>query len=355
MKKYIFFILIFNTISLSSFATDFVTKTKANNTVEVEELAPADSMPIEYFPTKPATSIMRAFNSMKGMTIDIDLIKSSLMIPHTNPVRVMSTIDTKPIFWGVSWHNPKFYSDKIFGLMHFYENFQDSTYAGTVSEYLPDQLNHYAFGSVIDSSPASQDPRQVLAKVCEIAGAVSSNSNYYPVYVDIKRGNAGYCAYHSAGICGGRPVQFAFFFNIDDDPACDPLSPYAPMFRALNSQKPGTVAGVNSNYQQSQGLAALANVTAHELVEVITDPAYFPPDQLPYWGGWFDAFGREVADKCAWTFGPSNTGLSPGTVTIGGVDWKLQGAWSNNAHTTGEGGYSTKDGTSILKGCITGS
>ena len=111
--------------------------------------------------------------------------------------------------------------------------------------------------------------------------------------------------------------------------------------------------GMNSNYQQSQGLAALVNVSSHELVEVITDPGYFPPNGNPYWGGWFDIFGAENADKCAWTFGPSNTGLSPGTVSVGAFDWKLQGTWSNSAQITGEGGYPTQRG--VLVGCVTGS
>jgi hypothetical protein len=47
-------------------------------------------------------------------------------------------------------------------------------------------------------------------------------------------------------------VQFAFFFNLDGDPGCDPAD---------------TQTG------HSQGLAALANVTAHEISEARSDPA----------------------------------------------------------------------------------
>src|SRR5436309_1646877 len=78
-----------------------------------------------------------------------------------------------------------------------------------------------------------------------------NGNGYYPVYTDIKRGHANYCAWHSAGTCGGVPVQFAFFFNLDGDAGCDPQD---------------TQTG------HSQGLAALVNVTGHELSEARSDP-----------------------------------------------------------------------------------
>ena len=49
-----------------------------------------------------------------------------------------------------------------------------------------------------------------------------TGNGYYPVYTDIARGNAGYCAYHSVGTCGGMRVQFAYFFKLDGDAGCDP-------------------------------------------------------------------------------------------------------------------------------------
>ena len=50
-------------------------------------------------------------------------------------------------------------------------------------------------------------------------------NGYYPVYSDQKRGNAGYCAWHSYGTIRGVPVQVAFFFKLDGDPGCDPGDP----------------------------------------------------------------------------------------------------------------------------------
>ena len=84
----------------------------------------------------------------------------------------------------------------------------------------------------------------------------------------------------------------------------------------------------------SQGLAALANVTAHELSETITDPRN---------GGWYDSGGAENGDKCAWTF------TGPVTLRNRSV-WTLQGEWSNSAYTSGTG-YPHHSGQ---KGCLQG-
>jgi len=142
-----------------------------------------------------------------------------------------------------------------------------------------------------------------------------SGNGYYAVYSDVKRGNAQYCAWHSAGTCGGTPVQFAFFFNLDGDPGCDPQD----------------TSGLHS-----QGLAALANVSAHELSEARSDPA------SP--GAWYDGSGAENGDKCAWTFG------APLVTLTGGTKWKLQGEWSNAAYNAGTG-YPNSSGQ---KGCLSG-
>src|SRR5262249_3256809 len=168
-------------------------------------------------------------------------------------------------------------------------------------------------GKVTDLSSAPKNGNftsPILAEVCKMIPNPVSNG-YYPVYVDTPRGHAGFCAWHSAGSCNGTPVQFAFFFNLDGDSGCDP-----------QSSLPG-----------SQGLKALANVSAHELSEAITDPRL---------NAWYDSSGAENADKCAWSFNKP--------VAIGGTNWKLQGNWSNKAFNAGSG-YANSSGQ---KGCIDG-
>jgi hypothetical protein len=240
--------------------------------------------------------------------------------------KIMPTVVSKAIFWGPSWSNSTFVGDKISGLDSWYTGHSGSNYAKTVDEYtgtngqVGPATTHQ--GHVVDTSTATggNNTSAILAEVCKqiSSGNIvpdATGNGYYPVYSDVKRGNAGYCAYHSAGTCSGKPVQFAFFFNLDGDPGCDPA---------------------DSTTGHSQGLAALANVTAHELSEARSDPAN------P--GAWYDASGAENGDKCAWTFNQSSVNFPNGT------KWKLQGEWSNAAFTAGAG-YPNSSGQ---KGCLDG-
>jgi len=238
--------------------------------------------------------------------------------------KIMPTAVSKIIFWGSSWGN--YSGDKITGLDAWYSGHSNSNYAKTVDEYTGSNgqvgaaLTHQ--GHIIDTSVASGggNTSTILAEVCKqvTAGKITpdpSGNGYYAVYSDVKRGNAGYCAWHSAGTCGGKAVQFAFFFNLDGDAGCDPAD---------------TQTG------HSQGLAALGSVTAHELSEARSDPAN------P--GAWYDASGAENGDKCAWTFNV------PYVTFPDGNKWKMQGEWSNAAYTAGTG-YPNSSGQ---KGCLDG-
>ena len=240
--------------------------------------------------------------------------------------KIMVTVTSKAIFCGPSWTNSSFVGDKITGLDNWYTGHNGSNYAKTVGEYtgsngvVGSSMTHQLH--VVDPSTAANgsSTSAVLAEVCKqvTAGNIvpdGSGNGYYPVYTDVRRGRAGYCAYHSAGSCGGVALQFAFFFNLDGDPGCDPAD---------------TTTG------HSQGLAALANVTGHELSEARSDPAN------P--GAWYDASGSENGDKCAWTFNVPSVSFPNGT------SWKLQGEWSNAAYTAGTG-YPNSSGQ---KGCLDG-
>lgn len=234
--------------------------------------------------------------------------------------KIMPTANVTPIFWGSSWAT--YSGDKISGLADWYTGHSGSHYAATSDEYTGTNgqvgaTTSYA-GNVIDTSAASggNSTSTILAEVCKVITHPDTSGNgYYPVYTDVKRGGAQYCAWHSSGSCGGVPVQFAFFFNLDGDAGCDPQ---------------------DSSGLHSQGLAALANVTAHELSEARTDPA------SP--AAWYDSNGSENGDKCAWTFGAPLVTFSNGT------QWKLQGEWSNAAYTANTG-YPNSSGQN---GCLSG-
>ncbi len=233
--------------------------------------------------------------------------------------KIMPTANASAIFWGTSW--PSYSGDKVSGMDSWYQGFGNSKYAKTSDEYTASNgqvgptltyYGHYIDGS---ASTGGGNTTTILNEVCKvITNPDSSGNGYYAVYTDTPRGNAGYCAWHSTGSCHGITVQFAFFFKLDGDAGCDP----------------GDTSGLHS-----QGLAAIANVSGHELSEARTDPGL---------NAWYDSSGAENGDKCAWTFGAPLVTFSNGT------EWKIQGEWSNAAYTAGTG-YPNSSGQ---KGCLGG-
>jgi hypothetical protein len=230
---------------------------------------------------------------------------SSNLLWHRGPVMHSTTV--VPIFWGSSWSSSTFTRDKISGLDYWYSHVGGSGYLHTNSEYVdgsghvglavkkePD-LNDWS--GTPPNPPSAQD---VLIEVGRMTNGQPVPNAYYPVYSTGRRNGAGYCAWHSTGTINGVRVQFGFFFVLDGDGGCDPQAP--------------------TNLGHTQGLSALANVSGHELSEMLTDP------QL---NAWWDRDGAENSDKCAWTF--------DGLVTIGSEQWKIQGNWSNAAANAGTG------------------
>jgi hypothetical protein len=221
---------------------------------------------------------------------------------------VMHSTTVVPVFWGSSWSNSTFTGDKVTGLDYVYSHVGGTSYLRTNSEYYDGSgnVNTSSVSKSGDLTDTSATPSgapsttAVLNEVAKMTGGRPIANAYYPVYSDQRRGNARYCAWHSSGTINGIRVQFGFFFTLDGDAGCDPQAP--------------------TNLGHSQGLSALANVTGHELSEMLTDP------QLD---AWYDRQGAENADKCAWTFN--------GVVTIGSQQWKIQGNWSNAAANAGTG------------------
>ena len=232
---------------------------------------------------------------------------------------ILAANKTEAIFWGTSWTT--YTGDIVRGIDTFFGGFGGSNYAKTNTEYTGSNGQVTASsiyqGHVIDATAAPSRALSVttaVAEACKMSNNLPDPNALYLIYTETGAGNVNYCAWHSYGTCSnGAPVQVAYMPNITGIAGCDP-------------QDTGTA--------HSQGLAALANVTAHELSEAITDPRN---------GGWYDSGGAENGDKCAWTF------TGPVTLSNGSI-WKLQGEWSNNAYTTGTG-YPNRSGQN---GCLQG-
>jgi hypothetical protein len=245
---------------------------------------------------------------------------SPLMTLHGGDVITASK--TMAIFWGSSWNNASFAGDKISGLDSFFSGFDGSNYAGTSTEYYGTNdgyvtRNSTYLGHQIDSSALPRralSVSQAIAEACSVTGNNPDPDALYAIFTETGAGHVNYCAWHSWGNCSnGAPVQVAYLPNIDGIAGCDPGDTWTT---------------------HSQGLAAVANVTAHELSETITDPRG---------ASWYDSSGEENGDKCAWAF------HGPVTFSNGSV-WKLQMEWSNDAYSSNSG-YANLSGQ---KGCLQG-
>jgi len=227
---------------------------------------------------------------------------------------VLTTNHTTAIFWGTSWAGNT--SDIVSGIESFFQGWGGSHMAGDSSEYAGSNGQVTASstfdGAAFDNTAAPSRALSVsgaVAEACKMTNNSPRSDAVYFIYTDTGAGHVSYCAWHSWGTCSnGAPVQVAYLPNITGLAGCDP----------------GSYAG------HSEGLAALANVTSHELSEAITDPRG---------EGWFDSSGAENGDKCAWAFHGNET-------LKNGSNWYLQGEWSNYAydHNTGYPNRSGQNG-----------
>jgi len=232
--------------------------------------------------------------------------------------QVMTSADITSIFWGSSWNDATKTGDKISGLDGLYSGIGGTTFMNTNTEYTGSNGRVGAAvtyrGHATDLTGAGTSAPSTSAVLAVVARNITNPvaNGYYPVYSDIPRGSAGYCAWHSYGTINNVPVQFGFFFRLDGDAGCDP----------------GDTSGLHS-----QGLAAVANVSGHELSEAVTDPRN---------GGWYDRTGAENSDKCAWTFSGTLVTLANGS------RWKIQGNFSNSAYTN-HTGYNNGGGCIVTR------
>lgn len=201
------------------------------------------------------------------------------------------------IYWGS--FSP---SDLQAGLADFFGGFGGSSYSNILTQYLRGAPNPTAtyqeLGTDTASSPPSTSPyvSTIVNEACKlIGGGTPDRDGVYFVITSNFPKRVNFCAWHSAGFCNGASIPVVYLPNTSGIAGCDPGN----LFNANN---------------HSEGTRSMANIAAHELSEVITDP------QL---NAWFDSSGQEVGDKCAWQFQYA--------VTLGSTSWQLQEEWSNAA------------------------
>ena len=117
-----------------------------------------------------------------------------------------------------------------------------------------------------------------------------------------------YCGWHARGTISGADIKYSFVGNPDRCPsACEEQSASSP----------------NNN----PGADGMVSIIAHENEEAATDPDL---------NAWYDRRGQENADKCAWTFGTTQTASNGSlyNVTLGSHQYLIQQNWVNAS-----GGY----------------
>ncbi len=116
--------------------------------------------------------------------------------------------------------------------------------------------------------------------------------------------SSGFCGYHDYTVVGTTNIKYAVVGN--------------KLTQGLDNCAFQSATSPNGN----PAADAMVNVVAHELVEAVTDPTI---------EAWFDSYGDENADKCAWTFGHTYSlgNGSKANVRLGARDYMIQQNWVN--------------------------
>jgi hypothetical protein len=220
------------------------------------------------------------------------------LIDHGGPI--VPAANLYAIWWGnpASWP-----ADTQTGLTNLLTGFGTSSYLQVARQYMRGATPTTTFGGTfIDTSaaPAKASTSSIAAeieKVLNANGRAADPNGVYFVFTSTFPHGGNYCAWHSGATVKGVAIAQAYMPNTTGMAGCNP-----------GSQYDGT--------GYSEGTRSIANVTAHELMESMTDKS--PGGSTT---AWIDAQGAEISDKCAWKF------AAP--VQIGSQSWQLQENWSN--------------------------
>ena len=184
------------------------------------------------------------------------------------------------------------------GSAYFHIN---STYYDKAGTYVPNTVNYAAYWVNPSAPPASPSDADMVAMLQSgfTSGAITYDPNTLYAILTGSGVNLGggfgtqYCAYHTHGTV--TPPGYATAQTVL----------YAAM--PYNQQY---LSACTSGYKPANGSVDPAadyevNTLAHEIEETTTDAMG---------NAWYDFFGYENGDKCAWTWGPTSTDASTGGV-----------------------------------------
>jgi hypothetical protein len=235
-------------------------------------------------------------------------------IPY-NGGAVLPSTTTYAIWWG---KRSDFPSDAVDGIDDFLGDLDGSNYLHIADQYLFGQTAHTRFGGNffdVSTAPPTQDPPTVDL-VAEIYKVLVSNGQrpdptaVYMLYTSNFPIENYYCAFH------------------DYDPAPDGTIIHlaylpTPTINLLANDQTGCPIDFDpliKPNQYSDSTRGLANSTAHEFMETITDPNV---------DAWVDPNFNEIGDLCNYVFQT--------WVPLRDDKWKIQMIWSNQANGCEQG------------------
>jgi len=228
------------------------------------------------------------------------------------------TVKMYYIWYGNLWSNS---SPEIGILENFARNIGGSPYYNINTTYYNAQnvhiSNSIAFGgsqivpSYLGNSLSDAQIKQVVNDYYNSFGAADTSGVYFVITDKNTTASSGfctqYCGWHTHGTIANKDIKYSF---IGDSSKCA-------------SSCSAQTTGPNG----SSGADGMASIIAHELEEATSDPDL---------NAWYDRRGYENADKCAWTFGSTQTATNGAkyNMTLGGTKYLIQQNWVNAS-----GGY----------------
>jgi serine protease len=217
--------------------------------------------------------------------------------------KILPTAHLYAIWWGADSAWP---SDTPGALSSFFSGMNGSAYLKTADQYMRGGTAQTLFAGSFSDTTTSLPHKTMTAAMLgtEVQHVLSVNNNravdpnaIYFVFTANAPNGGGFCAWHDSTSVNGQRVAVAYMPNMGGVAGCDPGNQYD-----------------TTGY--SETARELANVTAHEMMEAITDA------QPSVATAWIDGSGSEIGDKCAWQFA---SGLTLGS----SLQWQLQEEWSN--------------------------
>lgn len=249
------------------------------------------------------TGVMAGRGAEQADSLSLTAAEQTALVKYRGGEVLRSGIKTHAIFWGSEWTDKKYAGDKVDGINTLLRGIGSSKWLGIVNEYgATSTVTHT--GATFDPSVFSNGDltaSQASAEVCKVTKQNPDASTVYLIY-GTKKAKANICATHGWGQCAnGKKFLLAWMPDIDEAKCFTPDT---------------------TNKTRSQALKNLANATAHELAEIVTDPRRT---------GWYADNRDEIADRCAWTFPAGNVALTNGS------NYRLINLWSNSAYERSAG------------------